>query len=115
MDPRMVLLYRILDQLVDDEEYLEEIYLGVSFSVEDHVLTRYNPTFRMTTILEELNRLEQEGFIVRRKQEGWPESAGIHCVLFSLTEAGRRYWEANVKPHPPEKCYKLAEGVEWNL
>ena len=88
------LTIRILDHLVDDEEALEEVYLGVNFRREDDVFTQYTTHFRLTEILERLSELTERRWV---EVTSWDKAfAGKHAVydVYRMCEKGRKAWTA---------------------
>ncbi len=88
------LTFRVLDVLVDDEEALEELYLGCNLADEAQADSIFqNTRFRLSEIIERLVELEARGWITSRTYPGFTEASGIGGKVFGLTDEGRRTWE----------------------
>lgn len=109
IEPNIVLRARIADNLADDEEYLDEIHHGCNYVyVEtngEEESRRLHVRFRLAEIMVELDHMIREGLVASRTDPGWPESAGITCVFFRLTDVGRAYWRAHVKDTDRDRLY----------
>lgn len=96
---------RIVVALADDEEFLEEIYLYVSYSPNEqrsehgsrYEFTRHTLSYRLSEIVEILHLLESAGLVSWRRVKEFPESAGITANMYRLTEEGEAYCEEVVK------------------
>lgn len=104
-----ILRGRLLDLLVDDEEYLEELYLHCNYKLEDAAvngsIVGYPLQFRLSSILCELDALGEAGLVRSRVDPGWPLAAEPAAVLYSLTDAGRAAWAAEVQNLSFEQLY----------
>jgi len=118
-----LLRYRILHALIDDEEFLEEIYTEVNFTIEEYLyeddgmrfyrkfnIDEYKQTgrstlfyraykvhFRLTEIVEELFRLIEEMHITYRTPEGFSTMCGPIRHLYLLTATGETMWKEQVR------------------
>ncbi len=97
---------RILDLLIDDDEQLEELFLGVNFRQEDNVFMRYRVSIRMTELVLLLKRLEDDGIIEVKRARGYEDDADIAGALFCLTSRGRSMWNPETSRLPG--LYELA-------
>jgi hypothetical protein len=97
---------RILIALADDEECPEEIYTYVNFLIEERIeadegrlyYRACRRTFRLTEILEALDKLVRTGLVTLRAVDGYAECCGMTSRLFRLTERGDAYLHQRVLP-----------------
>lgn len=87
---------RILDLLVDDQEQLEEVFVGVNYRYEDGVLYPLKTRFRLTDIVMRLATLMENGQIACTAHREYPEWTGFAGSWFALTEAGHELWQREV-------------------
>jgi hypothetical protein len=97
---------RIIHILIDDEEFVEEIYLGVNFCAEEDLVTSRRPIlryrayrirYRLADIAAALDALATQGLVVSRAVAGFAPVCGSLAWMFSLTEAGRQHWQTHVR------------------
>ncbi len=98
---------RILDMLIDDDEQLEEVYLGVNYLREDDVLYSYKEQFRLADVIRHLNLFEQNGLAVSFATSGYSADAGSGGRSFRLTNIGRSAWKKDVSES--SSLYRLAD------
>jgi len=95
---------RITLVLADDEEFLEEIYLDVNFSLHEHQsfqgsrfeYVAYDVRFRLSEILEMLAHMEHESLVAFRMVKGFPTECGVATNMYRLTDLGASYCKALV-------------------
>lgn len=85
---------RILDAILGDEEFLEEIYLHCNYAITFPLLTAYGKRYRAGEIAAQIEMMCNEG-IVERVDCEWP---GVQCdpilrATFCLTASGERMHE----------------------
>jgi hypothetical protein len=97
---------RIAFALVDDEEYLEEVYVDVNFSIEEQgrekppklLYVRHRCPFRLTEVLEALSDMVADGLVCSRAGAGYADCCGLASSMFRLTPLGERFWSEEVDP-----------------
>jgi hypothetical protein len=108
-----LLTMRILDALIDDEEQLEEVYLGVNCSRHDDLLLFFKERYRLSEIVSRLHQLQSEGAVVTSEHGRWPAECGISATWYSLTDEGRRLWSKHVSG--AHALYELAPQQALHL
>ncbi len=91
-----LLTARILDSLMDDEEQMEEIYLGVNFERTNQIFRLRRTTFRLYQLADRLRELEQEGILSRCYWQGCSPEQPLTEAYF-LTDRGRALWKAEIR------------------
>jgi hypothetical protein len=100
---------RLLHNLIDGEEFLEELYLGVNFDLQEQrspdssrksvfFYRAYEQMYRLTEILESLQALSARGWVTSRRVAGFPQHCGPTAMEFSLTDEGERACRTMVVP-----------------
>ena len=99
----LVLRHRLINGLVHDSEYLDEIFNDCNMTVDE---SRSQRTFRLGEIIIELRALVRDGLFKRRPDTEWPDEAEIGRDVFSLTDQGRAYWESHIKNADKSELYR---------
>ena len=86
---------RILDLLVDDDEELEELFVGANFRQEDDVFLRYRDGCRLVDLVMKLEELKDQGFVEIRGTDTYDIGCNVVARVYTLTERGRSAWTAN--------------------
>lgn len=98
-----LLEHRIIDNLVADAQYLDELHHNCNLRPTDGLSPRCR--FRLAEIIIGLRVLTEEGLVRTHTDTFWPEDAGIGRVIFTLTDAGRAYWSAQIKNVDRDELY----------
>lgn len=112
LDRQVLLRARLVDLLRDDEECLEELYLGCNFELESlyeegSPCRRLRDQFRLAEIAVELETLNELRIVRWRDDSNWPPSAQLSRRLFHLTELGHQYWTNVVASNDKDSLYKV--------
>ena len=98
-----LLRQRIVDNLVADAQYLDELHHNCNIRPTDGLSTRCR--FRLAEIIIELGVLTNEGLVRTHVDTFWAEDAGVGRIIFTLTDAGCYYWRAQIKDADRDELY----------
>lgn len=101
----LLLRHRLMDNLVDDGEYLDELYNGCNSRLEDTGELPMKRRFRLGEIVMELRALTDMGLVKTYTDTEWPEHLGVVRVIFSLAHVGLAYWRAHIKVLDRDELY----------